>query len=282
MGNLYAAILQVERDFSDVDIRTQQAYQAISAMLASSTSLAVENLDDTVSALSILLQRMPAGHGNMATLRDQYGCSLLARWRDRTGSMTAKQQDLDDAIASYSRSLELTPDGDSSLMSRLRNLADALQERFVRDSSSKDLSDVISTYRRCVGLTPESYSVRADILCELGDNLECSFDINQRPQDLIDAISNYRSAVELLPEDDATKPTRLVRLANLLRRTGATRDLDDTIHLLHRAAALLQDDQPDSHEIYASLAGAFESRFDKSEDINDMRHSCLSLMQGIR
>lgn len=74
-----------------------------------------------------------------------------------------------------------------------------------------------------------------------------------------------------------------MRLANLLRRPerrDAAHDLEEAIDLLRRAAALLQGGQPDAYEIYASLAGAFEARFATSGSMNDIRDSCLSLMQG--
>lgn len=128
-------------------MRIRQAYEAISEVLASRASLAgrAENMDDTITALSLLLEHIPNSHSSMAALYDQYGCSLLARWRDRSGGRTTVQQDLDDAVAAYHRSLELTPDGDLSSMNRLRNLAAALEERFVRDGSLKDLKNTVST-----------------------------------------------------------------------------------------------------------------------------------------
>lgn len=291
LGELRAAVLQADHDFSLDDPRRMQTYQAIVDVVLSSTSLArdTEVLDDTIAALGLLVERLPVSvpdsdHPNAAALYDQYGGALLVRWRERSSDARARRDALDDAVIAYHRCVDLTPETDPSLIDRLRNLADAFDERFVRDGSSKDLDCTITAYRRCLKLNPAKHSITADLYSALGDSLEGRFDYHSRKDDLEDAIASYREAIEIIPDNDATKPKRLTRLADLLRRRSEGSDevhtLDEAMDLLRRAVKLLPPGHAEAHGILASLAGLLEARFALSREESDMREACLSLMQA--
>lgn len=144
LGKLHAALLRVEGDLRNDDAHELHQYVAIFEVLLSNASAAccVETMDDTIAALRLLLERMPSSHRSMAALYDLHGHSLLARWRTRPDGMGVGRQDLDDAVEAYHHSLDLTLERDRNSINRLRNLADVLEERFVRDGSCKDLGDI--------------------------------------------------------------------------------------------------------------------------------------------
>ncbi|KAH9936570.1 CHAT domain-containing protein [Fomitopsis serialis] len=171
LGELRAAILQADHEFSSDDPRRMHAYQDIVDVILSSPSLArdTEVLDDTIAALALLVERLPvpdSDHPTASALYYQYGGALMAA-----------------------------------------QLSGCFGRTFVRDGSSRDLDGTIAAYRNCLILNPKEPSITADLYGALGDSLEGRFDYQGRKDDLEDAIASYRHAIKILPITTRRNPS---------------------------------------------------------------------------
>ncbi|KIK60970.1 hypothetical protein GYMLUDRAFT_73723 [Collybiopsis luxurians FD-317 M1] len=288
LGRLHAAVLQVECDFAQPDnnLNKMEAFDPIVDILLGYNSFSddTEVFHDMVAALNLLVERLPDKHPRKAALYDRYGHALLEHLQQHPSCSKASRNPLDDTITMYHRCVELTPEGNSFLIDRLRNLANALGDRFVRDGDSKDLDDTIITYRRCLELTSGEDLITADLLCTLGDNLEGRFDYLSRERDLEDALTSYRRAIMLTPDKHTEKPKRLKRLANILRHrfdcSGEVHNLDEAIILIRRAVTIFPHGHAEMPDVLANFAGMLETRYAIYGDKSDMADACILLMQA--
>jgi hypothetical protein len=121
-------------------------------------------------------------------LRLHMGRCLQSRFTAR-GADT----DLEEGITTLRRAITLTPDGHSSLPSKLNDLADSLNSRFFRFGEDADLEEAIRVYQR--GTTLTSGSTRSKYDCATG--LATLAHANVR---LSVALEGYSSAISLMSQ----------------------------------------------------------------------------------
>ncbi|KAF5339975.1 hypothetical protein D9611_012387 [Ephemerocybe angulata] len=187
--------------------------------------------------------------------------------------------DLDAAVSTLKRALQLTAGGHPDIALRLSHLGNALWTRFQCTGDLQDLSEGISMEQRALELTPEGHPDMASRLANLGASIHSRFQRIGDLQDLSEAISMDQRAVELTPEDHPVIAERLGNLSTSIysqfKRTGDLQDLSEAISMDQRALELTPEDHPDIAERLASLGASIHSRFRHTGELQDLAESIL-------
>jgi len=125
-------------------------------------------------------------------------------------------KDIDDAVISSQRVVDLTPDGHPKKPVYHSNLGTALQARFNQFGRLADVGNAIFNNQRAVDLTPDGHPEKPGYHSNLGTALRARFDLFGSLFDLENAILNNQRAVDLTPSSHPQKPRRLLNLGNAL------------------------------------------------------------------
>ena len=172
---------------------------------------------------------------------------------------------LDDQIAQYRKELKCRPPGNTGRGKALFDLADSLEDKFLKTNDIKDIKEAIGLHRTALALRPGGHPNRNQSLSSLARCLVERYRKQGTLPDLEEAITLQRAALDLRPEGH---PNRFHALHNLARyvslrydKQGLVADLEETI-ILGRAALGLR---PIGHSGHAStlnnLGNALRRRF---------------------
>ncbi|VDC04754.1 unnamed protein product [Peniophora sp. CBMAI 1063] len=204
-------------------------------------------------------------------------------------------EDLNDAIAAYTRALEVTPDGQPNMRIRVINYGSAIQCRFVKcgdAASASDFEIAIFSFTFAAEVTPDHDPDKARILSLLGSSiltrlqhLPGSF----RVDDVDGAVAAHRRAVELTPDDDPERPCRFSQLGRTLTyryqrlyfEHGAGTYLEDAVAAHRQAVELTHDGHREKTSRLSELAGALINRFQYTHDPEDLEDALGSTLRAI-
>ncbi|KAJ3531711.1 hypothetical protein NMY22_g8039 [Coprinellus aureogranulatus] len=194
---------------------------------------AVESADDTIEGRESLLFTL-----------DCLGESLFARFK-RTSNLC----DLNEAISTDRKAVELTPEGHIDAPLRLCNLGNSLRTRFVRTGGIQDIDEAILSERdrallerKALELMPDGHADLPIRLANLGDSLSVQFERTGNIEHLNEAILLEKKALELTPDNHPNLPIRLSNLGRSLlsqfKHSGSVGYLDEAILSQRRAVEL--------------------------------------------
>jgi tetratricopeptide (TPR) repeat protein len=165
----------------------------------------------------------------------------------------------------------------------LRQLGDALRERFERFDTFEDLDRAVSSYQKAVEFTPDD-AHKPPHLHRLGSALQARFERLDNLEDLDGAISNFQKAVEFTPED-AHKPPNLHRLGGALqtrfKRLNNLGDLERAISNYQRAVEFTPDDDPNKSLFLDDLGGSQRVRFERLRSPKDLGSALSSARKAV-
>ncbi|KZV67447.1 hypothetical protein PENSPDRAFT_583974, partial [Peniophora sp. CONT] len=187
---------------------------------------------------------------------------------ERTGEL----KDLELAISSHRRAVELTPDGHPDKPSRFNNLGNSFLTRFKRTGELEDLEQATSTHRCAVELTPDSHPDKPAGLNNLGNSFLTRFERTGELESLEQAIWSHRCA--LTPDGHSDKPSRFNNLGGSLYtsfdQTGKLEDLEQAILSYRQAAEMTADDHPRKPLMLRHLCQELRSRFERTQELADI------------
>jgi len=163
-----------------------------------------------------------------------YGVCCLDRY-----DITAAGCDLDRAAEAFRKAITEAPSGHEEVPGILRNLAQALKQRFQIDGTPSDLDRVISIYDQLVDLTTKNSRDMANLLNSLGLRYRDRYGLSGKVDDLDLALSAFRSALTLNFEDllpMILHNTGLV-LHDRFKQVGEREDLNESISVFEEALA---------------------------------------------
>ncbi|CAE6409494.1 unnamed protein product [Rhizoctonia solani] len=186
-------------------------------------------------------------------------------------------------MVDYSASLvDLTPDGDPYLPTRLGNLGISYGNRFRYRGELDDLENAIKYFHRALISTPEDHPSMSQWLVGLGTAYCCRFHRLNELKDLDEAIK-YKSRGLALISDDRPDLSRLLAELGEYHNTrfdllGKLDDLDNAIEYESRSIALVPDYHHDLLTRLVDLGSDCNTRFQLREetDVLDKAIECQS------
>ncbi|VDC05860.1 unnamed protein product [Peniophora sp. CBMAI 1063] len=199
--------------------------------------------------------------------------------QDRVGDLT-------DAVTSYRRALDLTPESHHERTRRLNDLGTSLMERYRRIGELCDLEEAIVAYQRLAEAVPDRHFLKPLALGNYGAALRDRFLRIRSQADLDLAISVYSRAVEMSPDGHPEKPSLLCSLGNSLRTRFEQNEKADVALLeralaLHRhATALTRPDNPDRSEWLDGLGVALLTHFEHTGQLASLEEAIVAHRQA--
>ena len=228
---------------------------------------AIASWRDAVNACEMAQPPFPAPA--VAGALNGLAASLLRRYW-----LTHSQTDLNDAVASFERTLEILPRhaGERSMV--LGNLGSALFERYRRRGDVADLEQALATYERASVDLEERSPAAPGILHNLGLTLMERFANRGRIEDLDRGIRMYMRAAELAGTDSPVRGLTLTNLGNALTErytvTGDPADLDSAARLLTDALGSFAPESPEVAGLLGGLANVAFLRYQEAGLAQDL------------
>ncbi|KAF6754379.1 CHAT domain-containing protein [Ephemerocybe angulata] len=160
----------------------------------------LQGIEKVISILRNLVESASPGHAELPLWTNNLGTAFEHRYRH-----TEDPDDLDEAIATLRKALELLPsEKNSRVPGWTVNLADYIKTRFHDTRSFEDIQEVIALYQRAVSLLPDGHQAFSVYQRKLADSLvmryadESEDDIEHEGwiADLKAAIEIYRTAAQ--------------------------------------------------------------------------------------
>jgi len=193
--------------------------------------------------------------------------------------------DIENAILSNQKAVDLTPDDHPSKPGRLSDLGISLQTRFNRLGNLKDIENAISSKQKAVDLTPDGHPDKAGYLSNLGNSLQTRFDRLGNLTDIEDAILSKQKAADLTPDGHPDKPDCLSNLGNSLEarfdRFGNLTDIENAILNNQKAVDLTPDGHPSKPARLSNLGGSLHTRFSRLGSLKDIENAILSNRKAV-
>jgi tetratricopeptide (TPR) repeat protein len=212
---------------------------------------------------------MPLGHLNIPACLNNLANALSVRF-ERLGKLS----DVEDAIATHRRAIQLTSDDHPDKPIFLSSLGASLIARFERFDEFDNLEDAVSMLHHAVKLAPVNDPAKPSFLNSLGVSLAIRFKRLAKLNDVEDAIAATYDAIELTPDGHPNKPMYLCNLGNHLHsrfeRLEELTDLSSAITFKRRAVALMPDGHPDRPVLLCYLGNSLSYRFRRFREIADI------------
>ncbi|ELU37103.1 Sel1 domain-containing protein [Rhizoctonia solani AG-1 IA] len=195
------------------------------------------------------------------------------------------------------RALELTPDNDPRLPTRLDNmrisyemcydhsdlpqrhseLGVAHTDRYRRMGEPADLENSIECYCRALAHTPDGHPCLPRRHADLGASYTHQYRRTGDPADLEKSIEHHSHALDLTPDGHPDLPDRHADLGvaytDRYRRMGEPADLEMSIECKSRALVLTPDGHPDLPRRHSDLGVAYTYRYRRMGEAVDLEKS---------
>ncbi|KAK4031728.1 CHAT domain-containing protein [Parachaetomium inaequale] len=170
--------------------------------------------------------------------------------------------DLDEAIKSARRAVELAPDNHPARPSYLKNLASRLTSKYLATKSGEDLEAVINANRAAVDAAPPGSTVRAETMNNLGLTLFYRFERDSSLGDLDECVQLLKESVALSPPpDEASLPSQAEFYGERFLRERSLPDLDLAISIQTFVVENTSSGHPDRGVYCANLAAWLHARY---------------------
>jgi tetratricopeptide (TPR) repeat protein len=263
-----ALIAAAEPDSDDLDDQAGYAAEIVAVVQAVDDPAL---LDQAITLLRAVVIDTPVDHPRLGAHLSDLGLVLQLRHR-----RTNRLDDLDEALRTARRAVELTSSADPAWPTMASNLAAGLLRRFKVAGAVADLDEAVAVLRPAQR-APAEGGEWGLALQTLSDALRLIAARSRSGPTLDDAIEIGRRAIARTPRDDPGHSRRIANLANgLLDRfdnTGDGRDLDDGIALYREAVADQALDAGDAALIQANLSKALQTRFARNGEVADIEES---------
>jgi hypothetical protein len=171
---------------------------------------AIDDADESVRLLRLAREATPDGSIALAGVLNNLGVALWSRSAHRP-------PDLDEALAAFAQTVEITELRSPDAATYLDNLANALSDRYERTGDQADLDEAVRAYERAVGCLPESAPDRLRIRANLA---VCLLTCYRAAVDRETAGADLERAVAELTEIVARTPPGAPALVNRLNSLG--------------------------------------------------------------
>ncbi|KIM73085.1 hypothetical protein PILCRDRAFT_15531 [Piloderma croceum F 1598] len=209
------------------------------------------------------------------------GISFYIRFR-RLGN----RSNLDKAILTQGKAVELTSDGHPSKPERLSNLVHLQQTRFECFGDLSDLHNAISNKQKAIQLTDDGQPSKPAYLLDLGYYQQSRFEHLGDLSDLENAISNQKRALQLTGDYHPSKPACLSNLGaaqqTRFEHLGEMSDLENAISNKQKAVQLTDDDHPSKPARLSNLGTAQQTRFEQFGDLSDLANAISNQQKAAR
>ncbi|MFI0483521.1 CHAT domain-containing protein [Actinomadura sp. 9N215] len=236
-------------------------------------------IDESIGHFRSCLAEHPDGDDlARADLLSGLGNALRSRYRE-----LGRPDDLEDAIATLRRAVDVLPDGHPRLSSLRNDLSGFLYYKHELTGDERVHDESIAVGRAAV--VPGDLSPRGlRSLNNLGANLLARFHHTRDSRILDEAIGLFEQCVDASPEGDPELPSRLNNLGEALSskylQSGAPEALDRSIDLGRRALASLSSRAPHDGERcgFASRLGVrLRARYLRTGDPADIEEAATLL-----
>ncbi|KAH7924066.1 hypothetical protein BV22DRAFT_537176 [Leucogyrophana mollusca] len=199
------------------------------------------------------------------------GCHMPSHQVHPTHSTaTAADQSVDDAR----KRLQSRTCGDSDYVTSLRDLGNALMDRFSQTRNPLDVEEAIGHLRLLIDATPIGHQVPFGSLATLGNALMARFRLQGNMVDLNQAIGYQSDALELCAPDGPHYVPLIINHGSLLRdrfaRNGDPKDLERALQLYSTALDSCPLHSPHRDSLLNNYANTLVHRFERHADSNDM------------
>ncbi|TFK44021.1 CHAT domain-containing protein, partial [Crucibulum laeve] len=224
------------------------------------------DIDRAIIALNtcISLSPDPTTYGNTLVLRE-LGSSHQTRY-DAFGDL----QDLNQAIYTFERVVNLVPQADSMFPYFLNLLGGSHMSRFRHKEDPLDIDEAMSLIQRAAHLASNDPTILSNYATVLHHRFERTGNLD----DLNEAIRVKQNALLLIPEDYDNRPGMLNNLANSLQsryhRSGDINDLNEAIKNHREALRLTPDGHPSLPDWLNNLGCVLQNRFQSTDDLVDI------------
>ncbi|KAE9403540.1 hypothetical protein BT96DRAFT_1016936 [Gymnopus androsaceus JB14] len=182
--------------------------------------------------------------------------------------------DIENAISSGQRAVDVTPDDEPIKPRYLSGLALSLHYRFDRLGDLGDIESAISSAQHAVDLTPDDEPLKGRWLSNLAVFLLTRYKRLDNLDDIEGTILNGQRAVDLTPNDAPMKARYLSNLAlslqNRFERLDHLTDIERAISSSRHAVDLTADDDPMAGRWLNNLAVSLHARFKKLDNLADL------------
>ena len=191
---------------------------------------------------------------------------------------------LDEAIATLGRAVGLMPTHHPDSARVLANLAGLVEARARQSGSHQDLDETIRLLETSLSISGDNGPWLASVLSGLGQALCTRFRVLGRRDDLDRAVPLHRRAAALA----GTGPTSgllVAGLAEALRlrhlTSGALSDLREAITIAREALRLSSTGSDEHTVVTIRLAGALQSLFETTGDVDSLDEAIHRLRQTV-
>jgi tetratricopeptide (TPR) repeat protein len=200
-------------------------------------------LDDLTGSIELLRRASAAVPCNGGMLRN-LSYALTRRFEN-----LGNEADMHEAITVAEAAVQFS-DEDQLRVENLRNLGNALRNRFNWTGGIEDVTRSIRTLRQAV------------------DGLEADAPAQSRAMYLSDLANALR--------------TRFYWAGDRLARNGETADLDEAIHLLREAVSMVRDEDTGRPKLMLNLSVALSDRFEQTRRDDDVEQAVTTAVASLR
>jgi tetratricopeptide (TPR) repeat protein len=192
--------------------------------------------------------------------------------------------DIDDAILSQRRAIDLTPRDHPIKPAYLHSLGNYLRSRSGFFLTVQTIHEAVLAHQQAVDLTPLGHPSRPTYLSSLGHSLHRRSTRQNDRVDMRDAIAAMQQAIDLLPDGHPDTQMCLKDLGYFFRLSfeyfGNLPDIEKAIASGQMAVQLVADTHPSRFSCLVSLATSFQSRFEHLEEPADFERAVDLYMQA--
>jgi tetratricopeptide (TPR) repeat protein len=191
-------------------------------------------------------------------------------------------QDLETALQTMQKVVELTPHKDPNRATLLQNLAVSLTERYKRLRNPKDLETSLQKQQEAVDLTADAHPNRALQLQSLATSLRERYHRLRDLKDFEVALWAAQEALDMTPPGNSHRPSGLRILAVILedqyQRLGDLKDLDAAVQKMQQAVDLTPSEHPKHADFLQILAALLAVQYQRLQDPKVLEgvHTCYS------
>ncbi|KAF6753805.1 CHAT domain-containing protein [Ephemerocybe angulata] len=193
--------------------------------------------------------------------------------------------DINEAVSTLERAVEIAPQGHADLPRYLNNLGLSFRSRFERTGQLSDISEAVSAQQKAVTLTPDGHADLLGRLTSLGDTFVCRFERTGKLSDVSEAIFLHQRAVRHTPEGHVDLPIRLsslgISLMGRFKRTGKLSDLAEAASALRSAVKLTPGDHADLPIHLGNLGSYFIYCFTRTGQVSDIAEAISALRRAV-
>jgi TPR repeat protein len=249
------------------------------------SSGSIECINSAVTLGQASVRLLNDGDRWLPSYLNNLGNMLWARYNG-----TGQQEDLERALATVRKAVDLTPRDHPDRIPYLVNLGNQLSSRYNRTGSIGYLEEAIKVATEAVELSPltkpsNREHFRPACLSGLSNMLESRYLRTGQVHDLEKAIETSREAVNSTVRDDPSNGGSLNNLGNQIERmyelTGRISDLDEAIETARQAAKLKTDDNQIRAMRLTNLAKKLGSRFRQTSQIDDLEEGIKFATQAL-